>query len=127
MSQETTKNITVSVEQQYIESRSDPKAGYYFFAYHVTVTNAGQDAVQLIGRHWIITDATGRIEHVRGLGVVGEQPIIQPGDNYTYTSFCPLPTAFGTMEGTYQMINQDGAEFEVQIAPFTLAHPHSIH
>lgn len=122
-----TRNMKISVSTEYIESRSDPKSGYYFFSYTVTLTNQGPETIQLLARHWLVTDSTNRTEQIRGLGVVGEQPIIKPGESYTYTSFCPLPTPFGTMEGSYQVINQEGEEFDLIIPIFTLAHPHSIH
>jgi ApaG protein len=96
------------------------------FAYHVKVRNDGTDTVQLVGRHWIITDATGRVEEVRGPGVVGEQPVLKPGQSFDYTSGCPLPTPMGTMHGSYQMVTQKGERFDAEIAPFTLAEPYTV-
>ncbi len=96
------------------------------FGYHVTVRNEGSEPVQLVSRHWIITDATGRVEEIRGPGVIGEQPVIQPGRSFEYRSGCPLPTAMGTMHGTYQMVTQKGERFDATIAPFTLAEPYSL-
>lgn len=96
------------------------------FAYHIRIRNEGSEAVQLVSRHWYITDSTGRVEEVRGPGVVGEQPMLKPGDHFDYTSGCPLPTPMGTMHGTYQMVNDRGERFDANIAPFTLAEPLSV-
>jgi ApaG protein len=98
----------------------------YFFAYRITITNVGDAPARLMSRHWIITDGSGRVEHVKGPGVVGEQPRLEPGAGFQYTSFCPLPTPVGTMEGSYQMVRDDGREFDAQIAPFTLAAPNAL-
>ncbi len=122
MSSAITKSVKVEVETEYIADRSDVERGYYFFAYHVTITNEGEEAVQLISRHWIITNANGMVEEVKGPGVIGEQPLIEPGDSYKYSSFCPLNTPVGTMHGTYQMVSDDGEEFDAIIAPFQLAY-----
>jgi len=97
------------------------------FAYTIRITNEGDTRVQLVSRHWIITDANGREEEVRGAGVVGEQPVLRPGESFEYTSGCPLPTAFGSMRGTYQMITGEGEGFHAEIAPFALADPHAVH
>jgi ApaG protein len=110
----------------YIPERSSPATQQYFFAYHVTIANEGPDTVQLISRHWIITDADGRVEQVKGPGVVGEQPVLGPGEAFEYTSFCPLPTPIGSMRGTYQMVSHAGDHFDVEIAPFSLAVPHAL-
>src|SRR5690606_21622215 len=99
-----TRNIRVSVQARYVEQRSRPEDGLWFFAYHVELENLGDETVQLISRHWVITDGDARVEEVRGPGVVGEQPILEPGDTFQYTSACPLPTSFGTMHGSYQMV-----------------------
>ena len=122
-----TRNIRVSVHARYVEQRSRPEDGLWFFAYHVELENLGEETVQLISRHWVITDGDARVEEVRGPGVVGEQPILEPGDTFQYTSACPLPTSFGTMHGSYQMVTSDGQRFEVSIAPFSLSLPHLIH
>ena len=122
MSSAITKSVKVEVETEYIADRSDVERGYYFFAYHVTITNEGEEAVQLISRHWIITNANGMVEEVKGPGVIGEQPLIEPGGFYKYSSFCPLNTPVGTMHGTYQMVSDDGEEFDAIIAPFQLAY-----
>jgi len=97
------------------------------FAYTIRITNEGDARVQLVSRHWIIADANGREEEVRGPGVVGEQPVLPPGKFFEYTSGCPLPTPFGSMRGTYQMITSEGESFDAEIAPFALAEPHAVH
>ena len=99
---------------------------YYFFAYTVTIANSGGAAVQLVSREWVITDADGRIETVKGAGVVGQQPRLAPGESFEYTSFCPLTTTMGTMHGCYTMRTDDGDWFDAEIAPFTLAIPHVV-
>ena len=126
-SEAVTRNIRVQVEPDYDPSRSDPQRNQWFFLYTVRVTNEGRERVQLISRHWIITDATGRVEEVRGPGVVGKQPVLAPGESFTYTSGCPLNTPFGVMEGTYQMVTGEGEEFDAKIAPFTLSEPYTVH
>ena len=98
----------------------------WFFAYTVHVSNEGTETAELVSRHWVITDATGRVEEVRGPGVIGEQPVLEPGASFEYTSACPLPTSFGTMHGSYQMLTRDGQTFDAEIAPFTLAEPHAV-
>jgi ApaG protein len=97
----------------------------WFFLYTVTIANESRDTVQLLSRHWVITDRVGKVEEVRGPGVVGKQPVLAPGQSFEYTSGCPLTTPFGTMNGTYQMINQSGENFDVEIAPFTLTETYS--
>jgi ApaG protein len=97
------------------------------FLYTVEISNESRETVQLLTRHWIITDGTGHIEEVRGPGVVGKQPVLGPGQSFRYTSGCPLPTPFGTMHGTYQMITQAGEQFDAEIAPFTLSEPYTVH
>lgn len=119
--------IAVRVETRYLPEESDPGEGRYFFAYHITITNVGTVAAQLISRHWIITDAEGRVEEVRGLGVVGHQPYLEPGESFDYTSGCPLPTPVGTMRGAYQMTAEDGTAFEAEIPEFVLAMPRTLH
>ena len=105
----------------------EPSKNQWFFLYTITITNEGTETAQLLTRHWLITDGTGHVEDVRGPGVVGKQPTLAPGESFTYTSGCPLPTPFGVMEGTYQMITSNGDEFEVKIAPFTLSEPYTVH
>lgn len=126
MSEASTRGIVVSVRPEFLPHQSDPRGGLWMFAYHVRIENRGQDVVQLMSRHWTITDATGRVEEVRGPGVVGEQPILRPGQAFDYSSGCPLPTAVGTMHGTYQMVTADGERFDATIAPFTLAEPYAL-
>jgi ApaG protein len=126
-SEATTRGIRVSVVAEYAPSRSRPQANEWFFLYTITIHNEGSDTVQLLSRHWIITNGTGEVEEVRGPGVVGQQPVLAPGESFTYTSGCPLRTAFGTMEGTYQMVTTNGQPFDVKIAPFTLSEPYTVH
>jgi ApaG protein len=122
-----TQGIRVQVVSRYDPSRSNPHQNQWFFLYTVTLTNEGSVTTQLISRHWIITNANGKVEEVKGPGVVGEQPILAPGQSFEYTSGCPLPTSFGTMHGTYQMITAKGEQFDATIAPFTLSEPHALH
>ena len=115
-----TRGVKVDVESQYVKEQSDPERNYYFFSYHVTITNEGEDTVQLISRHWIITDEHGHVDEVQGPGVVGEQPVLEPGESFEYTSFCPLKTPMGAMHGTYQMTTRQGEPFDAQIPRFSL-------
>lgn len=126
MSEATTRGIKVEVEARYIPERSAPERSQYFFAYHVRISNVGDEAAQLVSRKWLITDGEGKVQVVEGPGVVGEQPLLGPGAAFEYTSFCPLATPYGTMHGTYRMVTPAGAQFDATIAPFTLALPHSI-
>jgi ApaG protein len=119
--------IAIEVTTQYLPDQSDPESERYFFAYTINVTNSGSEPAQLISRHWIITDAEGRTEEVRGLGVVGHQPLLKPGESFEYTSGCPLATPVGTMRGSYQMVAEDGTRFEAQIGEFVLAMPRTLH
>ena len=123
MSDTSTRGVRVEVRSAYLPERSSPGDSQYLFAYRIRITNAGEETVQLLSRHWIITDGDGRTEHVRGPGVVGEQPVLEPGGSFEYTSFCPLPTPIGSMHGTYQMVTAGGSAFEAEIAPFSLAVP----
>jgi ApaG protein len=123
VSDTTTRGVRVEVESAYVPERSSPRDAQYFFAYRIRISNAGEETVQLVSRHWVITDGDGRVEHVRGPGVVGEQPVLEPGESFEYTSFCPLPTAIGSMHGTYQMVTAGGSAFDAEIAPFSLAVP----
>jgi ApaG protein len=119
--------IAIEVVMQYLPDQSDPAAERYFFAYTITVTNVGSVAAQLISRHWVITDAAGKVEEVRGLGVVGHQPLLKPGESFEYTSGCPLATPVGTMSGSYQMVAEDGTRFEALVPEFVLAMPRTLH
>jgi ApaG protein len=121
-----TNGIRVTVSSNYIPAQSAPKARRYVFAYTVRIANEGTEAAQLKSRHWIITDGNGKIEQVRGPGVVGEQPMLRPGEHFEYTSGCVLETPRGSMEGTYQMQRSDGTEFDATIAPFALMLPFSL-
>jgi ApaG protein len=123
MSDRTTHGVRVQVESAYVPERSAPEQDYYFFAYRVRISNLGEETVQLLSRHWVITDGDSKVEEVRGPGVIGEQPILAPGQTHEYSSACPLRTQVGTMHGSYQMVSQSGARFDATIAPFTLALP----
>jgi ApaG protein len=126
MSDATTRGIHVRVESRYVPEQSDPERGGWLFAYSVRIANEGEETVQLISRHWIITDANGEVEEVRGPGVVGAQPVLRPGESFEYTSACPLGTAFGTMHGSYQMLTEQGEYFDAEIAAFSLSTPYSV-
>jgi len=121
MSDTTTRGIRVEVESEYLADQSDRET--YYFAYHVRISNVGAETAQLVSREWIITDGNAHVERVQGPGVVGEYPILENGQSYEYTSFCPLRTSFGTMHGAYTMRTRSGETFEAVIAPFTLAVP----
>ena len=125
-SEESTNGVRVHVKPEYLENESDPKNRFWFYIYHVTIQNDSDTKVQLISRHWIITNGEGEVEHVRGPGVVGEKPILSKGESFSYTSACPLNTAIGTMHGTYQMKTESGEVFDANIAPFLLAEPNSL-
>jgi ApaG protein len=126
-SEAVTRGVRVGVESVYSPEQSNPPQNKWFFLYTVTISNGGAETVQLLTRHWLITDGTGHIEEVRGPGVVGKQPILKPGESFEYTSGCPLNTAFGVMEGTYQMVTENGERFDAVIAPFTLSEPYTVH
>ena len=127
MAQEKRYDIAVDAATQYLADQSDEAAGRYVFAYTITIRNAGTVAAQLISRHWVITDAQGLVQEVRGMGVVGAQPLLQPGETYEYTSGTSIATPVGTMRGSYQMIAGDGTRFEAPIAEFTLSVPRVLH
>ncbi len=120
-------HISVSVNTTYLEDQSDPASDRYVFAYTVTIANAGTVAAQLISRHWIITDAENVTQEVKGLGVVGEQPLLRPGESFEYTSGTAMATPVGTMRGTYQMVAEDGNKFDAEIPVFTLSMPRILH
>jgi ApaG protein len=121
-----TEGIRISVRSQYVADQSVPLAHRYVFAYTVRIANEGAEPAQLRTRHWIITDGAGKVEEVRGPGVVGQQPLLKPGEHFEYTSGCVLQTPRGEMRGTYQMHRPDGRMFDAIIAPFVLAQPHSL-
>lgn len=122
-----TRGVRVRVRSTHDSDRSRPSQSQWFFLYTITITNEGMETVQLLTRHWIITDATGHVEEVRGPGVVGEQPTLTPGESFEYTSGCPLTTPFGTMKGTYQMVTAGGERFDAEIAEFELSEPYTVH
>jgi len=126
-SEAVTRGIRVHVISQYSPERSQPSKNQWFFLYTIEISNEGTDTVQLVTRHWIITDASGHVEEVKGPGVVGQQPVLAPGEAFEYTSGCPLTTPFGMMQGTYQMVSQHGEQFDVEIATFQLSEPYTVH
>jgi len=119
--------MTVTVKTQYLEDQSDPDRSHYVFAYAVTIKNSGSVAAQLISRHWVITDANNHVQEVRGLGVVGHQPLLQPGEQFDYTSGTTLATPQGTMHGEYFCVAEDGEQFESAIPEFVLSLPRTLH
>ena len=119
--------LAVTVETAFVAEQSDIEQNRYAFSYTVTITNIGTIAAQLISRHWVITDAGQQVKEVRGLGVVGAQPLIKPGDHYRYTSGSVIETPEGTMHGSYQMVAEDGTQFEAIIKPFRLTMPRVLH
>jgi ApaG protein len=127
MAEEKLYEIKVSAVTQYLAEQSDESAGRFVFAYTIKIHNTGNVAAQLISRHWIITDAQGLVQEVRGLGVVGAQPLLQPGESYEYTSGASIASAVGTMKGSYQMVATDGTRFEAPIPQFTLSVPRVLH
>lgn len=126
MSVTTTRGIQIEVKSAYLPERSAPRESSYLFMYNVRISNVGSETAQLVSREWIITNADGEVERVKGPGVVGEQPVLPPGGSFEYTSYCPLKTPVGSMHGSYQMVTADGEPFEAIIAPFTLAVPNSL-
>lgn len=125
-SEAITRGVRVRAEPEYLPDQSDPDAGLWVHAYHVTITNESDQAVQLVSRHWVITNAEGTSEEVRGPGVVGFQPVLEPGQAFRYTSGCPLDTSVGSMHGSFQMVGRDGSRFDAEVAPFTLADPFAL-
>lgn len=126
MSTKLTRGIRVSVSSQYLPERSTPNAEQFAFAYKVMIENEGAETAQLQSRHWVITDGQGKVQEVRGEGVVGAQPTLKPGEHFEYTSWCVLATPHGSMRGSYQMRTQHGEMFDAEIAPFPLAQPYSL-
>ena len=126
-SEAITRDIRVRVIPQFDPLRSRPARGHWFFLYTVTIENLGVETVQLLTRHWIITNGDGRVEEVRGPGVVGEQPVLAPGESFEYTSGCPLTTDVGKMEASYRLVSAEGEQFDIEIAPFTLCATDTVH
>ena len=125
-SETVTRGIRIHVDPQFDPTRSHPADDLWFYLYTVTITNESAETVQLKSRHWVITDERNRTEEVQGPGVVGEQPVLVPGEGFRYTSGCPLKTATGIMHGSYQMVTDDGEAFDAEIAPFTLSEPMAV-
>lgn len=126
-SEAVTRDVRVRVSTRYAADHSHPASNRWFFLYTVQITNEGAETVQLVSRRWLITDATGRIEEVRGPGVVGQEPVLEPGHSFEYTSGCPLSTPYGSMRGSYEMVTSGGDRFEAQVAPFELRGPYTVH
>jgi ApaG protein len=126
MSQATTNGILVTVKSAYMPERSSPTLRKFAFAYTVTIANQGRETTRLVSRHWVITDSEGEVQEVRGEGVVGEQPVLAPGEAFEYTSWCVIATPSGSMRGTYQMVVETGVRFDAEIASFRLGMPHSL-
>jgi len=122
----TTRGIRIEVRSEFLPERSSVKDGSYLFLYHVRISNVGSETAQLLSREWIITNADGEVERVKGGGVIGEYPVLPPGGSFEYTSYCPLKTAVGAMQGSYQMVTAGGERFDAIIAPFTLAVPNAL-
>lgn len=120
-------SIEITPLPQFIPDQSNPEDDRYVFAYTINIRNVGELPAQLVARHWIITDANNEVQEVRGLGVVGNQPLLQPGESFEYTSGCALATPVGTMKGSYQMVGEDGTRFDAEIPEFVLAVPHVLH
>jgi ApaG protein len=127
MANERHYEITVSASVKYLPEQSDEKAARFVFAYTITIRNTGNATAQLISRHWVITDSQGLVQEVRGLGVVGAQPVLRPGEQHAYTSGTAIATPVGTMRGSYQMVAEDGTRFEAPIPEFTLSVPRVLH
>jgi len=128
MTQKTTEFIRIDVQTRYLEDQSIPEQSEYLFSYTIRLTNLGAGTPQLLRRHWIITNGNGLVHEVRGEGVVGKQPVLEPGQTFEYTSFCPLTTTTGTMRGHYEMIDtESGREFKIEIPQFFLVEPRSFH
>ena len=126
-SEAVTRGIRVQVRARYTEEQSEPLQQRWLFLYTITIANEGAETVQLISRHWFITDGSEQVQEVKGLGVVGRQPKLAPGESFEYTSGCPLGTPFGSMQGTYQMITSTGERFDAEVAPFALSGPYTLH
>jgi len=127
MNSEKEHHITVEVETDYVEGQSEPDNERYVFSYTITIRNEGGEPAQLLSRHWLITDANGNVQEVKGEGVVGEQPHLKPGEGFQYTSGAMITTPVGSMQGSYQMVTDEGDEFDTEIPAFTLAIPRTLH
>jgi ApaG protein len=127
MAEQKRYEIKVTAHSEFIPDQSDEETGRYVFAYTITITNIGTVTAQLVSRHWLITDANNQVQEVRGLGVVGEQPLLKPNESFEYTSGTALATPVGTMKGSYQMVAEDGVRFEAAIPQFTLSMPRVLH
>ena len=127
MAEQKRYEVKVTARSEYVPDQSDEESGRYVFAYTITITNVGTVAAQLVSRHWVITDANNEVQEVRGLGVVGEQPLLKPDESYEYTSGTALATPVGTMSGSYQMVAEDGTRFDAPIGAFTLSVPRVLH
>jgi ApaG protein len=125
MAEAVTRNIRVRVESEFAPERSNPHQNQWFFLYTIRITNEGRETVQLLSRHWIITNAMGEVKEVHGPGVIGKKPKLEPGESFEYTSGCPLTTPFGSMRGTYEMVTPDREHFDIEIPPFTLTEPYT--
>ena len=126
-SEATTRGVRVAVVCEFARGRSRPQDNQWCFLQTNTITNESPETEQLLSQHWVITNGADEVQEVKGPGVVGEQPILQPQESFTYTSGCPLTTSFGTMEGTYQMVTRSGERFDARVAPFTLSEPYTVH
>ena len=127
MYREQTRQIEIDVDPAFVPEQSSPDEKYFFFSYRVRITNHGSEPVQLLRRHWIITDGTGEVHEVKGEGVIGKQPRLAPGESFEYSSFCPLPTPTGNMRGTYQMVAEGGEQFAIKIPLFFLRDTRALH
>jgi ApaG protein len=127
VSDAVTHGVRVEVMARYSPENSRPQQGEWVFQYTVRITNQGSETVQLISRHWLIMDAAEQTKEVKGLGVVGEQPVLEPGESFQYSSWCPLETPIGAMRGTYQMVRTSGEQFDIEIAPFGLKARYTVH
>ena len=127
MAAEKKYEVSVSSQTQYIPDQSDEQSGRYVFAYTITIRNTGSVAAQLVSRHWIITDARNQVQEVRGLGVVGAQPLLKPGESFEYSSATAIATPMGSMRGSYQMVAEDGTRFDAPVAEFALSVPRVLH
>ena len=127
MTEKKKYDIRISAQSAFLPEQSDENAERYVFAYTIRITNAGTATAQLVSRHWIITDAANQVQEVRGLGVIGEQPVLRPGEDFEYSSGSSLTTPVGTMRGTYQMVAEDGTRFDAEIPTFTLSVPRVLH